>query len=455
MSFGPPDEESAELLELATSIASRAVDGEQIEACVGASSHTTVLVHGGRVESFTSATSRGVGIRVVRDHRQGFAHAGTLDADAITEALDEARDNARFAHPEEWIGLAVPDGVDPVPVDRFDASVAALSAERRIELALELERLVLAGDPHITGVRTASFSGGWGRSAIATSTGIGAASRDASCSMGVLALASRAGETTTGAGSTHGFTPGELDLHEAADDAVNRATRLFGAGPVASQRLAVVLEPRLAATIAGFLGATLTGDALVTGRSPFADRVGEVISSPLLSVVDDPTDARSFAADTFDGEGLACRRNDLVVDGVLRGFLHDTATGRRAGVPGTGSAVRSVSSTPMAGYQALVVAPGSGSFDDLVRGVDVGVYVQSMTGIHSGVNLVSGDVSVGIEGVMIRDGVFAEPVREVTIASTLQRMLLDIRAVGDDVEWLPGGTGCPTIVIGDVALSGL
>ena len=240
-----------------------------------------------------------------------------------------------------------------------------------------------------------------------------------------------------------------------ADDAVTRATRLFGAGPVASQRLAVVLEPRLAATIAGFLGATLTGDALVTGRSPFADRVGEVISSPLLSIVDDPTDARSFAADTFDGEGLACRRNDLVVDGVLRGFLHDTATGRRAGVPGTGSAVRSVSSTPMAGYQALVVAPGSGSFDDLVRGVDVGVYVQSMTGIHSGVNLVSGDVSVGIEGVMIRDGVFAEPVREVTIASTLQRMLLDIRAVGDDVEWLPGGTGCPTIVIGDVALSGL
>ena len=125
MSFEPPDDESAELLELATSIASRAVDGEQIEACVGASSHTTVLVHGGRVESFTSATSRGVGIRVVRDHRQGFAHAGTLDADAITEALDEARDNARFAHPEEWIGLAVPDGVDPVPVDRFDASVAA------------------------------------------------------------------------------------------------------------------------------------------------------------------------------------------------------------------------------------------------------------------------------------------------------------------------------------------
>jgi PmbA protein len=86
--------------------------------------------------------------------------------------------------------------------------------------------------------------------------------------------------------------------------------------------------------------------------------------------------------------------------------------------------------------------------------VDTGVYVQSMTGLHSGVNLVSGDVSVGIEGLMVRDGRLAEPVREVTIASTLQRMLLDVVSVGDDIEWLPGGTGCPTIVIADISLSG-
>ncbi len=77
-----------------------------------------------------------------------------------------------------------------------------------------------------------------------------------------------------------------------------------------------------------------------------------------------------------------------------------------------------------------------------------------MTGWHSGVNAVSGDFSVGVDGLMIRDGQLAEPVREVTVASTLQRMLLDISAVGADVEWLPGGTGCPTIVIADLSLSG-
>src|SRR5690606_29517789 len=137
-----------------------------------------------------------------------------------------------------------------------------------------------------------------------------------------------------------------------------------------------------------------------------------------------------LGADSHDGEGLATRRNPLIEGGVLRGFLHNTMTGRRAGVPSTASAVRSYRTTPGVGAQALIMGLGSGTLDDLVAGVDHGILVQSMTGLHSGVNPVSGDFSVGVEGLMIRDGARAEPVREATVASTLQRMLLDISAVG-------------------------
>ena len=454
MSFDPPDQESADLLALAHSVANNARSGEQLEAFVARSSYTTVRAHGGEVESFTSAVSAGIGVRVVSDHRQGFAWAGTLEPDAIADALADARDNATFAEPDEWVGLAEPDGVAPVPFDAFDPSVSSMEASRKIDLALELERMVRAGDPRITGVRVATFSDSSSRFAVATSTGIAGAGRGAWCSMSALALAEDGDETYTGGGSTVGFRPDDLDLAEAADDAVLRATRLFGAKPVPSQRVTIILEPRMAATIAGLLGSTLTGERVLKGRSPFGDRVGEIIASPMLTLVDDPTDHRSFAADMFDGEGLACRRNQLVVDGVLQGFLYDSASGRRAGQPSTGSAVRGVSSTPSVGCQALAVAPGAGSFESLLADIETGVYLQSMTGLHSGVNLVSGDISVGIEGLMVRNGQLAEPVREVTIASTLQRMLLDIVAIGDDIEWLPGGTGCPTIVIADLSLGG-
>ena len=83
-----------------------------------------------------------------------------------------------------------------------------------------------------------------------------------------------------------------------------------------------------------------------------------------------------------------------------------------------------------------------------------GLLVQSVTGLHSGANPISGDFSVGVEGLLFKGGAPAEPVREATIASTLQRMLLDLVAVGGDLEWLPGGAAGMTLVIGDVQLSG-
>jgi PmbA protein len=86
--------------------------------------------------------------------------------------------------------------------------------------------------------------------------------------------------------------------------------------------------------------------------------------------------------------------------------------------------------------------------------VDVGVLVTSMAGLHSGVNPVSGDFSVGVEGLMVRDGALAEPVREVTIASTLQRILLDVGEIGADLTWLPGGGAGLTLLVSEMTMSG-
>ena len=211
----------------------------------------------------------------------------------------------------------------------------------------------------------------------------------------------------------------------------------------------------MAATLLAVVAGTLDGESVLKGRSPFADRVGEPIASPLLTLVDDPTDPRSLGADSHDGEGLATRRVPLIEGGVLQGFLHNSMTGRRAGVPSTASAVRGYRSTPGVGAQALAMAPGAGTIDDLLAGVDHGVLVQAMSGLHSGVNPVSGDFSVGVEGLMVRRGARAEPIREATVASTLQRLLLDVAAVGGEIEWTPGGTGAAALVIPGVTLSGV
>ncbi|HEX8803604.1 MAG TPA: TldD/PmbA family protein [Acidimicrobiales bacterium] len=444
----------SELLDLAQRIADRAGPGEEVEAFVAHGTSTSVKVHGGEVESLTQATSSGVGVRVVRHKRQGFAWAGSLDEAVVADVLAEARDNAAFAEAEAWIGLAEPDGVTPPDVDLWREGLADLPTDRKVELALGLERAVLAGDPRVAGVRTAMWGDGTGESAVATSTGIAVVGRSTVCHLSVSALAEADGRTQTGYGVSVGREPADVDVAEAADDAVERATRMLGATQPASGTVTLVLEPRMAATLLGLVGGMLNGEAVLKGRSPFAERVGEQIASPLLTLVDDPTDPASLGADSHDGEGLATRPVPLVEGGVLQGFLHNTATGRRAGVPSTASAVRGYRSTPGVGAQALVVGLGSGTLDDLVAGVDLGLLVQSMTGLHSGVNPVSGDFSVGVEGLMVRGGALAEPVREATVASTLQRLLLDVSAVGGEREWTPGGTGAAALVIPGVVLSG-
>ncbi len=443
-----------ELLELASKVAAEAEGGEQVEAYVGHSTSTSVRVHGAEIESLTQATSAGIGVRVVRAGRQGFAYAGSLAPDVIAEVLGEARDNAAYAQPEDWVGLAEPDGVAPPEVDLWRDGLAAMPTDRKVELALELERAVRAHDPRITGVRVATWGDGSGVGAVATATGRAVAGRATAGYLAVQALAEDGGETKTGYGVSVGREPDEIDLAEAADDAADRATRLLGAVQPASGTVTLVLEPQMAASLLGVVAGTLNGESVLKGRSPFADRVGEQIASPLVTLVDDPTDTESLGADSHDGEGLATRRIPLIEAGVLQGFLHNTMTGRRAGVPSTASAVRSFRSTPGVGAQALAVTPGWGTLDELVAGVDHGVLVQSMTGLHSGVNPVSGDFSVGVEGLMVRNGARAEPIREATVASTLQRLLLDIAAVGGELEWTPGGTGAVALVIPGVTLSG-
>lgn len=443
-----------ELLAIAERIASQATEGEEVEAYVSRGSSVSVKAYDGEVESFTSATSAGAGIRVISDGRVGFAHAGALDEDVLAETLAEARDNRAFAEPDEWAGLAQPDDRTPIVHDTWDEGVAEMATADKVQMAIDLEARVLASDERVTGVRTATYGDSSGEMALATSTGVQATDRGTGAYLSVSAMAKDGDDTQIAGGYDVNFGPGPLSIDKAADDAVERVLQLLGATQPNSAKVTIVLEPRMAASIIGILVGMLNGERVLKGRTPFVDRIGEQIGSPLLTVRDDPTDARSFGATSVDAEGQTCAPLPLVSNGVLKSYLHNTYTGRRSGEGSTANAVRGYSSTPGVGAHAIIVEPGEGDLNSIIAGVDSGLLVTSMSGLHSGVNAISGDFSVGVGGLMIRNGQLAEPIREATIASTLQKMLNDVVAVGADTEWQPGGAGPVTIAISDVAMSG-
>jgi PmbA protein len=396
-----------------------------------------------------------VGVRIVRDHRQGFAYCGSFDPAALADTVAEARDNAAFGEPDEAAGLAEPDGVEPVALDLWRPGLADVPTADKVALAIELERAVLAADSRITGVESCDYADSRAEAAVATTTGIRRASRETGCELVAYSLAADGDETQTGFGFSLGRSFDELDVTAAAADAADRALRMLGATKPPSGRLTIVLDPWVTAQLVGIVSGTLGAEEVIKGRSLFAERAGEQVASPLLTLVEDPTDARSWGATPVDDEGLATRRVPLVDAGVLQGFVHSTWTARRLGTASTGSAVRGgFKSAPTAGCRAVALTPGSSGAGELLAGVDDGVLVQEVSGLHSGVNPVSGDLSTGAEGLRIRGGELAEPLREFTVASTVQRLLHDVMAVGADLTWLPMRAAGLTLVVADVAVSG-
>ncbi len=443
------------LFELAKELVGRARGNEQIEAVLSHSTSTTVRAYQQEVESYTTATTAGIGLRVVEDGRAGFASAGTLDRVVIDELLEQARTNARFAEPDEFVALAEPDGVAATEFERFSEALASVTPEEKIALAIEVERRVRAADARITGVRTAAYGDNTVSFAMASSTGLGFSERATSASVSVHALAADGDRTMSGGGGDAAADPSGLDLDGLVERAVRQAVDLLGSTKPKSGPVQLVLDQRMAASIFGIISGMLTGDRIVKGRSPFVDRIGEVIASPLLSIADTPLDRESLGATSYDGEGLACRDLPLITNGVLDGYLFDDLNARKYGTASTASAQRGTRGLPSPGVHVLSVPDGDGgNLEQLIAGVDQGILVFGLAGFHSGVNPVSGDLSLGVDGLMIRNGQLAEPISEATVGSTLQRMMLGITAVGSDRLHLAGGAVCPSLVIGDVMLSG-
>ena len=448
-----------DLLGIAQRVADAAAPGEQVEAYVLRTRETEVHVFGGDVESLSVAEIEGVGVRVVVDGRQGYAWAGSLDPDVVSETLTEARDNAAFGAPDDTNGLASPAdfGVAPAVLDLWRDDVLAVDTAAKVDLALALEAAVLAADPRVRGVESTAYGDAASEAAIANSLGVAVSSRRTTASLSAFAMAGEGTETQTGSGFSAGRAFADLELEVAARDAAERAVRLLGAKQVPSRRIPVVFDPLVTRSLLALVGGALSGEA-ITARPLDVPRPRRRAGGRTT---------RHAGRRPHRTAGVRCRRCTtarvcptrrvgLVTDGVLTGHLHNVTTARRAGGDArtTGSAVRGFKSPPSVGARALHLLPGELTPEQILASVPEALYVQSVSGLHSGTNSVSGDFSVGAVGLMVRNGEFAEPVREVTIASTLPRMLQDVVHVGADLTWLPGGAAGMTLLVGEMSLAG-
>jgi len=447
----------SDLRELVRNAVEAAEDADQVEAYAVEERQTEVSAHGGEVEGMTFAESRGVGVRVIRDERLGYAWAADPTPDEVRATVERARRNAALAEPDPANGLPDAAPVEPMP-ELFREASAAVGVDEKVRMALDLEGYTVSRDPRVTKVDLAQVGDATSRIAIASTTGVDLTYGRTDAWVIAVTLAVEGDETQTGFSFQISRGLDDLAWEPIADEAVGRAVQMLGAEKPTTSKVPVVLDPFAASSFLGVLAGALNADDVLKGRSLFADMVGQELGSAAFTLVDDGRRADGPGACPFDGEGVPSGRTELFTAGRLDGFLHSTYTSRRAGggQRSTGNAKRGgYKSAPSVGTSNFFVEAGDVSFDDLLAHAEGGVLIMDVSGVHSGANPISGEFSVGATGRRIgAGGALAEPLREMTIASTLPEMLTGVGAVGSDLRFF-SSVGTPSIAIGEMTLAGL
>jgi PmbA protein len=234
----------------------------------------------------------------------------------------------------------------------------------------------------------------------------------------------------------------------------------LGARQVKTQRAPIVFSPELAQSIIGDIFNAANGDAIYRHASFLSGMLGEQIAGENITVIDDGTMVfrdedggaiGGFGTRPFDGEGLPTRRTVLVERGILKSYVMNTYTARKLGMHSTGNASRGLAGNPGIGAGNFYLEPGTLSPQQIIGDVKGGLYITETMG--HGVNLVTGDYSVGASGLWIENGEIAYPVEEITIASNLKDMYRNIVAIGNDLVFR-GASAAPTIRIEGMTIAG-
>ena len=409
-----------------------------------------VTVRLGALEDVHRSEGEEIGLRVFRGKQSASVASSDLSKDALAALVDRVLAMAAEAPEDAYAGLApdellfrgqaadldLDDGGDPDPSDLRERALVAEDAARAVE--------------GVTNSNGGSASASASTFAVATSHGFSGATRATgySCSASVVAGEGASMQRDYGWHSARHLA----DL-EAADEigtrAATRAVDRVNPTRVKPGVMPILFDPRVATTLLGHFVGAISGSSIARKSSFLLDALGTQVFAEGVTIHDDPLRKRGLRSRAFDGEGLPVRPMELVSNGILNGWLAESASARQLGIAPTGHAVRGVSGSPGAGPSNLYLAPGPKAREEMIAGIGNGILVTELIG--QGVNGVTGDYSRGAAGFLIVDGQIGPAVAEITIASNLKQMFATLEPASD--LRFRRGVDCPTLLVPEMTVA--
>ena len=425
--------------------AARAAGATQAEADASLQRGLTATVRMGEVDTIEYHRDRGLAVTVYFGQRKGAASTADIAPEAVRETVAKAAAIARHTAADDCAGLADPELLAREIPDLDLDHPWAIKPEEAVERARACEAAGLAVDKRLTNSEGGTLTSHRGVRVYGNSHGFLAGYTSTSHSLSCALIAEGGGEMQRDYWYSVARDPLALgDLAAVGRRAAERTLARLGSRRLDTRKAPVLFAPEMARGLLGSFVGAIRGVSQYRRASFLLGAAGQAVLPAFMQLHERPHMKGALASAPFDSEGVATRERELVVDGVLQGYVLGSYSACKLGLTSTGNA---------GGIHNLLVdaGPATLAFPDLLKRMGSGLYVTELMG--QGVNGVTGDYSRGASGFWVEGGAIAFPVHEVTIAGNLRSMLKDIVAVGSDVD-IQGSIRTGSILLGELTIAG-
>ena len=403
-----------------------------------------------KIEDLDESNEKTIGIRALVDQRQAFVSSSDIETENVDKLVSKCVEMAKLAPIDDTAVLGDSSMFEHKATDLDLFESEEVNTETLINAVKECEDAALSVKG-ITNSEGAGASYSKGEFYLATSNGFHGGYQSSSSSVSCSVLAGQGQEMERD--YEYAVKRHSSDLPSAKEiglSAAKKTLKRLNAKKISSAKLPVVFDKRISNDLLGYLASSISGTSIARGTSFLKDSLGKQIFNKDVTIIDDPAIKRGLGSRPFDGEGIKVNKRELVTNGKLNTWILNTSTAKKLGLKSTGNASRSVGSPPGVSTSNLYMTNGLKTYDDILSSINYGFYATELIGM--GVNLVTGDYSMGASGMLIQNGEITHAVSEVTIASNLKEIFMNLSAA-NDLEF-KYRSNAPTVFIESMTLAG-
>ncbi len=371
-----------------------------------------------------------------------------FDADDVQRVVDGAVCNAELMECEEEFFFYDGKGIYPQVV-KHRPMIERLEKFDKAFFLKQLEKETYEADKRVNKVISTQYYSSFSQAIMRNSLGLNLKDETVRAGAYVYASAQNGTEVKTYGDGVCFDREEDFNPKLLAEKVVKKLVSRLGAEDTVSRKAPVIFENKVFASILGSIYGMFSSYAVDTGKSKLAGKIGELIASPKVSIIDDPWLENGFATSPFDSEGVPTQYKELVKDGVLQGFLYGLSMAHKYKTKSTGNGTGGLGSRVFNFYLKNGTCPP----EELLHKLGTGVYIDKLNGLSGSISLVSGNFSMGAEGYRVKNGKLGRYLNQFTISGNIYEVLKDIEEVGNDLDFDSSPLGSPSVLVKNITIA--